>query len=148
MWSRPQAEGVARQICRQQERRAAQRIRPAFLPKSGSGPNAKGRRFPRPNGYLVYLAEAAGRERSPPDLLTTRAASRTAYPPGVSAKKKRLGYPGKIEHALQCRLLAKYGHTTHINLAWMGKRAAKAPEVQDGRILPSLLNLTKRRHRR
>ena len=49
----------------------------------------KGRRFPRPNGYLVYLAEATGRECSKTDLLTTRAMSSTANPPSISTKNRK-----------------------------------------------------------
>ena len=58
---------------------------PAFLPQMVNGANTGARIFPAPDGCLVHLAEAAGRERSQPDLLTTGATSRTANPPGVSA---------------------------------------------------------------
>ena len=50
---------------------------------------AKVRRSSRPDGYLVFLASAAGRERSQADSLTARAMSRTANPPGVSAQKRK-----------------------------------------------------------
>ena len=40
----------------------------AFLSRSESVPNAGARRSSRPDGYLVYLAEAAGRERSHQNL--------------------------------------------------------------------------------
>ena len=40
--------------------RRAVNIRPAFLSRSERASNAAVRRFPRPDGYLVYLAEAAG----------------------------------------------------------------------------------------
>ena len=39
----------------------------ASLPRSKSAPDVAARRFSRPDGYLVHLAEAAGRERSHPN---------------------------------------------------------------------------------
>ena len=59
--------------------------------------NAKARRFPRPNGYLVYLAEAAGREHSQADLLLTRATSHTASAARARTKNDKL-----IQFALNC----------------------------------------------
>ena len=43
-------------------------ILPAFVPRSEGASDAGARRFSRPDGNLVYLAEAAGRECSHPNL--------------------------------------------------------------------------------
>ena len=63
-WSRPQAERVA-----WQNLPAASVVRrvanlPRFLPKNANAANVAARRSSRPDGYLVYLGEAVGQERS------------------------------------------------------------------------------------
>ena len=76
-----------RQFVTQQD---AQRIWAAFLSRGKSAPDAAARSFATPDGYLVYLAEAAGRERSHPNSPATCGHGECGDVPSCGEFAKRL----------------------------------------------------------
>ena len=106
MWPRPQAESVARQFADNKSDETHGESAWSFCQKAKVGQTRRGAGVPDPgDGYPVYLAEAAGQERSQGQAAVYRAAK---------TEKKMVSVRAFVIWGTQMTILVIWGTSRHL----------------------------------